>query len=171
MTSRPSTRCVVLLRGVNVGGHNRVPMADFRALCEDAGAGEVRTYVQSGNAVLTWPGTSAELERAVVAGLTERLGVSVAAMARTAAELAAVAAACPWPDLDPKLLHVGFCADQPDLGGFTATPPERVAVGDRALYLFHAGGVQRSGLARLKPGTDVTARNWRTVTALLELAR
>ena len=86
------TTCGVLLRGVNVGGHNRVP-----------------------------------------------------------------------------LLHVGFCSSQPDVGGFVAAPPERLAVGDRALYLFHAGGVQRSGLARLRPGTDVTARNWRTVTALLEL--
>ncbi len=165
------TTHVVLLRGVNVGGHNRVPMAELRELCEGVGGSEVRTYVQSGNAVLSWPGASDELERAVAAALTARLGVTVAVMARTADELAAVAAACPWPDLDPKLLHVGFCSGQPQLGGFVATPPERVAVGDRALYLFHAGGVQRSGLARLRPGTEVTARNWRTVTALLELAR
>lgn len=165
------TTCVLLLRGVNVGGHHRVPMADFRVLLQGLGATDVRTYVQSGNAVLTWPGPAAALEKAVGVALTATLGVTVAVMARTADELASVAAACPWPELDPKLLHVGFCSDQPDVGGFVAVPPERLAVGDRALYLFHAGGVQRSGLARLRPGTDVTARNWRTVTALLELAR
>ena len=161
--------CVVLLRGVNVGGHNRVPMGDFRSMLEGLGGQDVQTYVRSGNAVLGWAGTTAALETAVGTALTATLGVTVAVMARTADELASVVAACPWPDLDPKLLHVGFCSRQPDVGGFVATPPERLAVGDRALYLFHAGGVQRSGLARLRPGTDVTARNWRTVTALSEL--
>ena len=93
-------------------------------------------------------------------------------MARTAAELAAVVARCPWPELDPALLHVAFCAGTPDLTGvdLDGYAPERVAVGERALYLFHAEGVQRSRLARLRVGTDLTARNWRTVTALHQLA-
>ncbi|MBC7375394.1 MAG: DUF1697 domain-containing protein [Frankiales bacterium] len=119
---------VVLLRGVNVGGHNKVPLADFRALLEAAGGTDVQTYVQSGNAVLTFAGTPAELERATAAGLEREL------------DLTGV-----------------------DLDGFA---PERVAVGERALYLFHADGVQNSRLARLTVGTAMTARNWRTVTAL-----
>ena len=166
------TTCVVLLRGVNVGRHNRLAMADLRSVCETAGATDVRTYVQSGNAVLTWPGTTAALELAVADGLTRRLGLTVPVMARTAAELAAVVARCPWPELDPTLLHVAFCAGTPDLTGvdLDGYAPERVAVGERALYLFHAEGVQRSRLARLRVGTDLTARNWRTVTALHQLA-
>ena len=166
------TTCVVLLRGVNVGGHNRVPMAELRAVCEGAGATDVRTYVQSGNAVLTWPGTAVALERAVADGLTGRLGLTVPVMARTAGELAAVVDGCPWPELDPTLLHVAFCAGAPDLTGVDPDgfAPELLAVGDRALYLFHADGVQRSRLARLRVGTEMTARNWRTVTALHQLA-
>ena len=164
---------MVLLRGVNVGGHNRVPMADFRALLEAAGGSDVQTYVQSGNAVLAVPGTAAELERATAAGLERELGVTVPVMVRTAAELAAVVAGCPWPELDPTLLHVGFCAGAPDVSGvdLDGFAPERVAVGERALYLFHAEGVRRSRLARLPVGTAVTARNWRTVTALNALTR
>lgn len=166
------TTCVVLLRGVNVGGHNRVPMPDLRALCASVGATDVRTYVQSGNAVLTWAGPTAALERAVADALTQGLGLTVPVLARTAGELAAVVAGCPWPGLDPARLHVAFCAGEPDLTGVDPDgyAPELLAVGDRALYLFHADGVQRSRLARLRVGTATTARNWRTVTALHELA-
>ena len=162
----------MLLRGVNVGGHNRVPMADLRSVCQGAGGTDVRTYLQSGNAVLTWPGRTAALERAVADGLTSRLGLTVPVLARTDAELAAVVDGCPWPELDPRLLHVAFCAGTPDLVGvdLDGYAPELLAVGDRALYLFHAEGVQRSRLARLRVGTDLTARNWRTVTALHQLA-
>ena len=165
----------MLLRGVNVSAHHRVPMATFRTLLEGLGGVDVQTYVQSGNATLTWPGPTADLAPAVAAALTAELGLTVPVLARTAVELAAVVDGCPWPDLDPKLLHAVFLTGEADPARVAAVDhaglaPERVAVGDRVTYAFYAGGVQRSRLARLDVGGGPgTARNWRTVTALAAL--
>ena len=175
MVATGTTRCIVLLRGVNVGAHNRIAMPDLRATLEQVGCTGVRTYVQSGNAVVDWDGTAAELEAATAAALAQR-ALPVPVMVRTAHELDRVVAASPWSDLDPKLFHVAFLSGDPDPAAVAAIDheallPERVVVGDRVLYLDHAEGVHRSrGLARLRLGVDATARNWRTVTALRELA-
>ena len=169
------TRCVVLLRGVNVGAHHRIAMPELRSLLEDLGCRQVRTYLQSGNAVGDWDGTAAELQVATAAALA-RCGLAVAVMVRTADELARVVAASPWTGLDPKLFHVAFLSGDPDPAAVAAIDhqallPERVVVGERVLYLDHAEGVHRSrGLSRLRLGVDATARNWRTVTALDALA-
>ncbi len=169
------TRLVVLLRGVNVGGHNRISMSDLRAVLEGVGGEGVQTYVQSGNAVLDRPGTDAALERDAAAALADR-GLQVPVMVRTAAELARVVEASPWTDLDPKHFHVAFLSGDPDPAlvariDHEALLPERVVVGERVLYCDYALGVHKAkGLARLKVGVEATARNWRTVTALRELA-
>ena len=167
---------MVLLRGVNVGRHHRIAMPAFRALLEALGGRDVQTYVQSGNAVLSWDGSASELEVATRAGLAA-LGLDVPVLVRTGAELARVHAQNPWraQNLDPKLLHVAFLSGKPDPARLAAVDhaallPERLAVGDRSLYLFHAGGVQRSKLARLSFGVDSTARNWTTVGTLAGLA-
>ena len=169
------TRCAVLLRGVNVGRANRIAMPDFRSALEGLGATDVRTYVQSGNAVVDHDGTTAELERVVAAALADR-GLAVPVMVRTGGELARVVEQSPWHDLDPKLFHVAFLSGDPDPAKVAAIDheallPERVAVGDRVLYLDYALGAGRSkGLDRLRLGVDATARNWRTVQALRDLA-
>lgn len=169
-----ASRCVVLLRGVNVGAHHRIAMGDLRALLGELGCGDVQTYVQSGNAVVSWSGSPSDLETAVATGLAG-LGLTVPVMVRTAAELARVVEASPWEGLDPKLFHVAFLSGEPETAKVAAIDheallPERVVVGERALYLDHARGVRDSRLARLRLGVDATARNWRTVTALRELA-
>jgi uncharacterized protein (DUF1697 family) len=169
------TRSVVLLRGVNVGGHNRISMADLRTLLEGVGCRDVRTYVQSGNAVVDHEAAPAELERVVAAALAGH-GVPVPVMVRTGEELARVVEASPWTDLDPKRFHVAFLSGDPDPAKVAAIDheallPERVVVGERVLYLDHALGAGRStGLDRLRLGVDATARNWRTVNALRDLA-
>lgn len=169
------TRSVVLLRGVNVGGHNRISMPDLRTLLEGAGCRDVRTYVQSGNAVVDHEAAPAELERIVAAALAAH-GVPVPVMVRTGEELSRVVEASPWHDLDPKLFHVAFLSGDPDPAKVAAIDheglaPERVVVGDRVLYLDYAFGAGRSkGLDRLRLGVDATARNWRTVNALRDLA-
>ncbi len=169
------TRSVVLLRGVNVGKHNRISMPDFRTVLEGLGCRAVQTYVQSGNAVVDHDGTTAELQQAVAAALAEH-GLPVAVMARTGEELARVVEASPWTDLDPKHFHVAFLSGDPDPAKVAAIDhdallPERIVVGERVLYLDYALGAGRSkGLDRLKLGVDATARNWRTVTALRDLA-
>ena len=169
------TRSVVLLRGINVGRHNRIAMPDLRAALEGIGCRGVATYVQSGNAVVDHDGTPGQLEGAVTSALAER-GLVVPVMVRTAEELVRVVAQSPWQDLDPKKLHVAFLSGDPGPGKVAAIDheallPERVVVGERVLYLDYALGAGRSrGLDRLRLGVDATARNWRTVTALRDLA-
>ncbi len=170
------TRSVVLLRGINVGRANRISMPDLRAVLERVGCRDVQTYVQSGNAVVEHEAAPAELERLVAAALAEH-GLPVPVMVRTGEELARVVEASPWTDLDPKLFHVAFLSGDPDPEKVAAIDheallPERVVVGERVLYLDYALGAGRSkGLDRLRLGVDATARNWRTVNALRDLAR
>ena len=169
------TRCVVLLRGINVGRHHRISMADLRSVLERAGCTDVSTYLQSGNGIVDWGGSTSELEQAVGAALRDH-GLPVPVMARTGAELQQAVAGSPWTDLDPQVFHVAFLSGHPDPDKVAAIDhdallPERVAVGDRVLYLDFARGVQRSRLNRLDLGVDATARNWRTTTALAGLVR
>ena len=169
------SRRVVLLRGINVGRANRISMADLRAAVERAGCADVRTYLQSGNAVVEDDREPAEVERAVRDALVAG-GLDVPVMVRTADELARVVEASPWTGLDPKRFHVAFLAGEPDPARVAAIDheallPERVVVGERVLYLDYALGVGRSSrLERLSVGVDATARNWRTVTALHAMA-
>jgi uncharacterized protein (DUF1697 family) len=170
------TTYAVLLRGINLGRNNRLSMADLRAVLERAGCTDVRTYLQSGNAVVSWTGSAHKLERAVAAELAAH-GLPVPVLVRSAAELASVVERNPWPgeDLEPKLLHVGFLFDEPDPERVAAVDaeallPERLVVSGREAYLYYAGGVQKSRLDRVDLGVQMTARNWRTVLALQELA-
>ena len=165
-------RCVVLLRGVNVGGSGRLAMADLRALLADLDGTDVRTHLQSGNAVLTWDGTTESLQERVALGLRERLSLEVPVLVRTSEQLAGVVAGCPFPDVDPRLLHVVFLGGPapalPDLA------PDRVVGGDGALYVAYAVDAHSSRAARLFSSKAfpvvASARNWRTVLALHELA-
>ena len=146
-------------------------MADLRALLVDVGAVDVQTYLQSGNAVLGWDGIPSSLEAAVAQGLRERLALDVPVLVRTADELEAVVAGCPFEVEDPKLLHAVFlqgpAPELPDLS------PDRIAVRDRVLYVAYASDAHDSRAARLLSSKRfpvvATARNWRTVLALREL--
>lgn len=163
------TRCVLLLRGVNVGRSNRIRMPDLVALLEGLGCTGVTTHLQSGNALLTTADEPGALSVRTEAALAAA-GVPVRVLARTRAELDDVVAACPWPDRDPALLHVAFLDGEPDLAGVdrAALLPEEVAAHGRHAYLWYAAGVRSSRLDRVLTGQGltVTARNWRTTTAL-----
>ncbi len=167
-------RVAVLLRGVNVGGHNRIAMADFRTLLERLGCSDVATYLQSGNAVVT--SDEADLAGRVRQGLHDELGLDVDVLTRTAAELDAVVAGIPF-DPDPTLLHAVFLSDQvaPSLFDVATLEPDRVEVGDRVLYVRYDVGSHASPVAKVLASRRfpvvATARNWRTVLALQELAR
>jgi uncharacterized protein (DUF1697 family) len=177
---------VALLRGINVGGRNRVAMADLRDVVESCGHTDGTTYIASGNVVFTARGEddpatlAAELERAIAA----RLPVRPAVVVLSRAELADVVAANPYPDeTDPRHLHAVFHAAPLDAAGVAAVAAaERAArekgsrdeatVVGRVVYLRTPDGLGRSELAvQLGRGgrTDGTARNWATVTKLLEL--
>ena len=167
------TTYVALLRGVNVGGHRRVPMPALRALLGSLGLTGVQTYLQSGNAVFGSDDGAEALAARIAAAIRDELDVDTTVMVRSGAELAQVVADNPWPDraASPKQLHVLFLTaapqEQPDVSRFA---PEEAVVRGRVAYVWYAHGAGRSRLVLPLPGIEATARNWTTVTALAELA-
>jgi uncharacterized protein (DUF1697 family) len=170
-------RYAVLLRGVNVGGRGKLPMADFRQVLESLGHGEVKTYLQSGNAVVASPEPDpGRLAGQIHDALARELGLDTVVMVRTGAELADVMADNPFPSAvaKPPSLHVAFLAAEPDRTRAAkldqaAYAPDEFRFGDRVVYLHLPDGIGRSKLPPAVLGRlDVaaTARNWNTVVAL-----
>ncbi len=172
---------IALLRGINVGGRNKLPMKILAAIFEDLGCRGVRTYIQSGNVVFdATPDLASEIPARVAEAIEERLGLNVPVVTRAAAELRAAADANPFlaEDLDPKTLALVFLADQPDPVRVARldpdrSPPDRLAVVGREVYLHLPNGVARSKLTNAyldsTLATVSTARNLRTVNKLLEM--
>ena len=165
---------MALLRGVNVGGHRRVPMADLRAGLAAAGLADVRTYLQSGNAVFSGgPDDEAEVEQLVRAVVAGTCGVDTDVVVRTGAELAGVVARNPWPERtsSPKLLHVLFLSAVPEqVRADRVGELEEVAADGREVWVIYGAGAGESKLRLEVPGVVVTARNWTTVTALAAMS-
>ena len=172
-----------MLRGINLGPSRRVPMADLRALFGEAGYENVRTYVQSGNIVLGSDAKPDVLEREAAALISERFGFEVPVVVRTRRELAAVVKLNPLGDVadNPKRYQVSFLSAKPAADVVQALQAaavgnERVVAHGREIYAWHPDGVARSKLwsslagKGLGPGVVATARNWTTVTTLLEMA-
>ena len=178
-----TTTYAALLRGINVGGSRKVPMADLRTLMEDLGHAGVRSYLQSGQAVFTADHGDEETLAAELAGAIEkRFGFAVDVIVRDHAYLKAIADNCPFPaaELEPKQLHVTYFSAPVEAERFAeidrdAHLPEEFRLGDRALYLFAPNGLGRSKLAeilsrpRINKGLIATSRNWNTVVKLVEM--
>lgn len=174
-------RQIVLLRGINLGPTNRVAMPALRELLGERGFDDVRTYVQSGNIVLS-SGLSptrlaTECRRAIIDGF----GLDIDVLVRTRDELAKVVARNPLAEVavNPKRYQVTFLSDklkrrQVEELESLAAEPERLVAAGREVYAWHPDGVARSKLwARLGSkglGVSATSRNWATVTTLLEMA-
>jgi uncharacterized protein (DUF1697 family) len=171
-----TARCAVLLRGVNVGKHNRIAMADFRALLTGLGAADVKTLLQSGNAAVT--AVPDGLAERVETALRDKLGLGVRVLVRTGAELDAVVAACPWPEraeANPKMLHVAFLehpADPDTVAAFGLRHgDDEIALGEKDLYLSYATTSFDSPINKVltKLSGVASTRNWNTVLKLQEL--
>jgi uncharacterized protein (DUF1697 family) len=174
-------RHIVLLRGVNVGGRNRLPMATLRAALTKAGFGEVETYLQSGNVVVT-SGKSPETVAAGVSRVIKRdFGLDIACVVRSRAELAEVVRRDPLAkgNEDPRrhlvtFLSAGLRREVVEKMRAAAGPGEELAVVGREAYSYHPDGAGRSPLfQRLSAstlGVLASSRNWATVTALLAMA-
>ena len=173
---------VALLRGVNVGGKNRLPMKDLAAMFADAGCADVVTYIQSGNVVFrATDACAARVPAAVAKAVAERLAFRAPVVMRTAAELRAVARGNPFlkPGADPDALHVLFLADRPAAARVAEldphrSPPDEFEVRGREVYFRCPNGVGRSKLTNAyfdsKLATTSTLRNWRTVLKLVEMS-
>ncbi|MFH8976576.1 DUF1697 domain-containing protein [Streptomyces sp. NPDC017890] len=178
-----TTMYAALLRGINVGGARKLPMADLRALLEGLGHDAVRTHLQSGQAVFaSGHGDEDSLAAELTGAIEKRFGFAVDVIVRDHAYLKAVAEQCPFPaaDLEAKQLHVTYFSAPVDAERFetvdrSACLPEEFRLGDRSLYLYAPDGLGRSKLAealarpRVTKGLIATTRNWNTVTKLVEL--
>jgi uncharacterized protein (DUF1697 family) len=184
----PTVTCfVVLLRGINVGGRNRLPMADLRRALTSDGLDDVRTYIQSGNVVLNASARSADVVGARVRAVIAReFGLDVPAIALDAQTLIRIIAANPYPaEADHRRLHAIVLPHPPDTTALVwlaerqaaataARSDDTVTVIDRTAYLHTPAGFGASKLAATLtssrgPLAEGTARNWATMTVLREM--
>lgn len=164
-------RSVALLRGINVGTSTRVPMAHLRSTVEKLGGTDVKTYVNSGNVVFTGE-LSGDLARRIHADL----GVTTSVVIVDAAKLDRIIDEMPFSGDDHAKLGVLFMRSVPKSIDEPANlAPERIALGKHAVYLDLPNGFGRSKLtpawSKKQLPVDATARNWRTVLKLQELAQ
>ncbi len=172
---------IALIRGINVIGRNSLPMKDLVALLEEIGAGSIRTYIQSGNAVFQSAGKSApQLAAQLTDRIRNRCGFSphVLVLAPDALERAIIQNPFPEAEGEPRSLHLGFLAappKSPDLKKLDALrkSSERFQLNDQVFYLHTPEGVGRSKLpasAEKLLGVPMTYRNWRTVCKIRAMA-
>lgn len=173
---------IALLRGINVSGRNKIPMAELRTLCEGLGWSDVRTYIQSGNVVFRAGGSAAALEASLEAAIRSHFGLDIAVVVRAAADWPAYVAGNPFPEAsetEPNRVMLALSKAAPKAGAADAIQA-RAAAGERvvgvgdALWFHYPDG---AGTTKLTPalldrlaGSPVTARNWRTVRKLAEMA-
>jgi uncharacterized protein (DUF1697 family) len=172
---------IALFRGINVGGNNSLPMKELVALLEDIGARQVRTYIQSGNAVFRSKETDpSRLARQLSSEIKKRRGFEPHILVLDLAALDMAIAENPFPEAEavPSSLHLGFLASvprNPDLEKLNRIKKEseRFHLSDKVFYLHAPEGVGRSRLAASAEkllGVPMTDRNWRTVCKVRELA-
>jgi uncharacterized protein (DUF1697 family) len=162
---------IALLRAVNVGGVT-LPMAALKAICDDAGFEQARTYIASGNALFRSDLSEAEVKAALERRLESLVGKLVPVIVRTAEELAEALGRNPFPDAPPASVLVTFLDEQPKgdpLAGIRHQDGEEVRASGREIYIHFATGVGRSKLV-VPAAKSGTARNLNTVAKLAELA-
>lgn len=172
---------LALLRGINLGGKNKLPMKDLRDMFVEAGSDDVQTYIQSGNVIFRAdPSVAAGLPVVIAAQIAERFGYRTPVLLRTAEQLRDVVVNNPFLQAGAaeESLHVMFLADLPSprqVDGLDPdrSPPDRFIVRGQEIYLQLPRGVANSKLTNAyfdaKLATTSTGRNWRTVTTLLDL--
>jgi uncharacterized protein (DUF1697 family) len=176
------TTFVALLRGINVGGKNKLPMADLSAMFEKAGCARVQTYIQSGNVVFdAEAGAAGALPEQIQGAIEKRFGYRIPVVMRTAGEMAAVAGDNPFLSrgADADVLHVVFLAGAPSASRAAAldpnrSPPDEMVVRGREIYLACPNGIARTRITNAyldaTLATTSTLRNWRTVQVLARMA-
>jgi uncharacterized protein (DUF1697 family) len=169
---------VVLLRGINVGGKNLLPMKDLIKMFEAAKCDNVRTHIQSGNILFNaHQKIASTLPEKISAQITKSFSYKIPVILRNAAEMEEIVAGNPFlkTGCAVDLLHVLFLAAAPELAKITEldakrSPPDEFAVKNREVYLRLPNGAGRTKLTNAyfdsKLGVISTQRNWRTITTL-----
>lgn len=172
----PMPMYAVLLRGINLG-KRRIPMPELNALAVELGHDQVRTYIASGNLILSTDRDPDDVVDELDRVIAERYGFDVDCVIRSADQLRTVLETNPFPEGDPKQVTVAFARQPIDRAAqqrmaALATSSERFLVDGREVYVDFAGGLASSKLAAQLPkavGQSATARNIRTVGKLAEL--
>lgn len=165
---------VVLLRAINVGGNNKIPMADLRDLLGELGYDDVRTYIQSGNIVLSSQSDSDDIGVAIHDGIKKKFDLDIVVIVRTAAEFTADVAGCPYSDEDPKQVGISFLAE-PFSGALDASAfdPDVCTVTPTAVSVFCPSSFAETKLTNAwiekHSGVPTTMRNWNTSQKLLAM--
>lgn len=172
---------IALLRGINVGGHNIIKMADLRQLLEKIGLQKVKTYIQSGNVLFEAEQDTTLLTQQLEEEIKNTFGFPVPVILRTAEELEQIIKDCPY-SVDSlnegESVQLAFLADEPShekidyLQGFKSEPDECQIVG-KEVYLFFRQSIRDSKLATQLPklGVPATVRNWKTVLKIAAMAK
>jgi uncharacterized protein (DUF1697 family) len=175
-------RWIALLRGINVGGRNTVPMAALRQLCEGLGWKDVRSFIQSGNLVFEAGGAAGALETSLEEALERKFGFRPAVVVRSAAAWSKLLKANPFgeeAEAEPGQVLIGLAKDPLPKAAASvieakAAAGERVREAGGALWFHYPNGVGRSKITPAAidkaAGSPVTARNWRTALALADMA-
>jgi uncharacterized protein (DUF1697 family) len=172
---------IALFRGINVGGNNILPMVELVLVLEELGLSNIKTYIQSGNVVFQSKKiNSVELSQKICAEIEKRYGFVIQVLILDVDELQSAIASNPFPEAEaePNTLHCFFLLslpEKPDLKVLEKVKKdsEQFKLIDKVFYLFAPEGVGRSKLAMKVEktlGVAVTARNWRTVRKIMELA-
>jgi uncharacterized protein (DUF1697 family) len=176
-----STLFVALLRGINVSGHNKIPMSELRSLCHGLGWNSVQSYIQSGNLVFTADGTPAALETQLETAIKKQFDFAIPVIVRSASEWPGYILGNPFPETSKNepnavMLILPKSAPNPDAAKALqerAANGERIAKAGDVLWIHFANGVAGSkispSLLDRMIGSTATARNWNTVLKINEL--
>ncbi|GAA4676029.1 DUF1697 domain-containing protein [Pseudonocardia yuanmonensis] len=170
------TGYAVLLRGVNVGGNRKVAMAELRELLADLGFTQVKTLLQSGNAVLAADGPAAAVAARIEAALAERYGTEIRVLVLTRADLQAAADAHPLREIadnGSRMLVLWLFGTPPaDAPSPAELDPERIVVRNGLIYQWCPDGISNSpdvaAFVRKAWKVPTTGRNWNTLEKLLQ---
>jgi len=174
------TTYIALLRGINIGGHNKISMAELVSILEDIGCFNVRTYIQSGNIIFNVNKiTRQTLAKAISRSISEKYGFAPMVVLLTWTELENVINNNPFPTDHGKALHFLFLEKQPDNPDLNhlkkiSSDSEKFQLGDRVFYLYVPDGIGQSKLAagaQKYLGVTTTGRNWNTVCRLAAMLR
>ena len=172
------TKFVAFLRGINVGGHRKLPMADLRRICSGVtGDPDVKSYIASGNLLFNADGRAEDIAVALAAGIRDDFGFDVRVLVLDEQTLRAALASCPFPIDSGKAVHGFFCFDDPVLDtamiGLLKSQNEDVRTAGRVVWLFAPDGIGRSRLAgkmdKVIGGTDMTGRNLNTIAKMVDM--
>jgi uncharacterized protein (DUF1697 family) len=171
---------IALLRGINVGGHHKLPMADLRELCEANGLKDSKTYIQSGNVVFRSGDKKEKISENLSALISERFGFAPRIVIREVDELLAAEKAFPYDTSNHKLAHIVFLDDKPLPEAISQLleldfSPDEISVVESDVHCYFPNGVLETNIDFKKMerilGIAGTARNWRTVQKVIEMAK